>query len=300
MIPITRGQERRRADGAADRRQPRRRIRGPARAVRPGPHARRPRTSRAGHHRAGDELSGLPGRHAHLADRQGQPQPQLSRPAGRHGDARRSPTISSATCCRWPTSCSTSIPAAGRSTSCPSARRTSCPTRRRRRRASRRSRPSRAPYSMRMLEIDAVGMYDTAAEEMGKVFVTTELGGGGTATRGDRRASPSAACATCCAMPASSPATSRRSRRAGSTCRPATASPSPRTTGLIEPMVDLGEPVEKGEVIARIHPIGRTGAAAAGDPRQARRACSPRGIFPAWSRPATAPRWWRCWSTDRG
>jgi N-alpha-acetyl-L-2,4-diaminobutyrate deacetylase len=35
---------------------------------------------------------------------------------------------------------------------------------------------------MKMLEIDAVGMYDTAAEEMGKVFITTELGGGGTAT----------------------------------------------------------------------------------------------------------------------
>src|SRR5882757_7579644 len=39
-----------------------------------------------------------------------------------------------------------------------------------------------APWSMRMLEIDAVGMYDTAAEAAGKVFVTTELGGGGTAT----------------------------------------------------------------------------------------------------------------------
>ena len=35
---------------------------------------------------------------------------------------------------------------------------------------------------MMMLEIDSVGMYDSAAEEMGKVFVTTELGGGGTAT----------------------------------------------------------------------------------------------------------------------
>ena len=34
-----------------------------------------------------------------------------------------------------------------------------------------------APYSMMMLEIDTVGMYDTAAEEMGKIFVTTELGG---------------------------------------------------------------------------------------------------------------------------
>jgi N-alpha-acetyl-L-2,4-diaminobutyrate deacetylase len=39
-----------------------------------------------------------------------------------------------------------------------------------------------APYSMKLLEIDAVGMYDTAAEELGKIFVTTELGGGGSAT----------------------------------------------------------------------------------------------------------------------
>ncbi|MBV9736313.1 MAG: N(2)-acetyl-L-2,4-diaminobutanoate deacetylase DoeB, partial [Acidisphaera sp.] len=37
-----------------------------------------------------------------------------------------------------------------------------------------------APWSMRMREIDAVGMYDTTAEAMGRVFVTTELGGGGT------------------------------------------------------------------------------------------------------------------------
>ena len=39
-----------------------------------------------------------------------------------------------------------------------------------------------APYSMRMLEIDAAGMYDTAAEDLGRVFVTTELAGGGTST----------------------------------------------------------------------------------------------------------------------
>ena len=39
-----------------------------------------------------------------------------------------------------------------------------------------------APYSMMLLEIDSAGMYDTAVEEQGKVFVSTELGGGGTAT----------------------------------------------------------------------------------------------------------------------
>ena len=57
-----------------------------------------------------------------------------------------------------------------------------------------------APWSMKMLEIDAVGMFDTAAEEMGKVFVTTELGGGGTsrarngADRQARRAQRAAPC----------------------------------------------------------------------------------------------------------
>lgn len=39
-----------------------------------------------------------------------------------------------------------------------------------------------APFSVEMREIDPLGMYDGAAEAMGKTFVTTELGGGGTAT----------------------------------------------------------------------------------------------------------------------
>ncbi len=39
-----------------------------------------------------------------------------------------------------------------------------------------------APFSIEMREIDALGMYDDAAENLGKTFVTTELGGGGTAT----------------------------------------------------------------------------------------------------------------------
>lgn len=38
-----------------------------------------------------------------------------------------------------------------------------------------------APFSIEMREIDALGMYDDAAETQGKTFVTTELGGGGTA-----------------------------------------------------------------------------------------------------------------------
>lgn len=115
-----------------------------------------------------------------------------------------------------------------------------------------------APYSMKMLEIDAVGMYDTAAEEMGKVFITTELGGGGTAT-------------------ARSAGIAKRGvrnmlRQAGII----EGEPEMSETrwldmpdgdcfafaegdGLIEPMVDLGQTVRKGQVVARIYPLGRTG-----------------------------------------
>lgn len=39
-----------------------------------------------------------------------------------------------------------------------------------------------APFSMQMLEIESAGMYDDAVEGMGKTFVTTELGGAGTST----------------------------------------------------------------------------------------------------------------------
>jgi N-alpha-acetyl-L-2,4-diaminobutyrate deacetylase len=39
-----------------------------------------------------------------------------------------------------------------------------------------------APHSVMLLEIDAVNMYDTAAEKMGKVFISTELAGGGSTT----------------------------------------------------------------------------------------------------------------------
>jgi len=117
-----------------------------------------------------------------------------------------------------------------------------------------------APWSMKMLEIDAVGMFDTAAEEMGKLFITTELGGGGTSRAETVRIA-------------------RRGvlnvlRHAGIV---AGAVETTRTQwldmpsadcfsfaeddGMIETMVDLGEPVEAGQVLSRIHSVGRTGGA---------------------------------------
>jgi N2-acetyl-L-2,4-diaminobutanoate deacetylase len=119
-----------------------------------------------------------------------------------------------------------------------------------------------APYSMRMIEIDAVGMYDTAAEAMGKVFVTTELAGGGTAT-------------------ARTAGIAKRGvanllRHAGILAGAPKTAPTrwldmpsadcfgfSGDDGLVEPLRDLGEEVKAGEVVALIHPIGRTGAAPA-------------------------------------
>lgn len=115
-----------------------------------------------------------------------------------------------------------------------------------------------APFSMKMLEIDNVGMYDTAVESQGKVFVTTELGGGGSAT-------------------ARSVAIAKKGIRnllihAGIMDAELVVEPSvlldmpnedcfviSTNQGLFEPSVDLGKHVKEGERIARIWPTERTG-----------------------------------------
>jgi N-alpha-acetyl-L-2,4-diaminobutyrate deacetylase len=117
-----------------------------------------------------------------------------------------------------------------------------------------------APYAMTMLEIDAVGMLDTAAEEMGKVFVTTELGGAGTATarsigiakRGVRNVLVHAGILE------------GRIERGNSVMLDMPSGDCftfAEADGLIEPCVDLGDPVRAGDVVARVHSAVRTGAA---------------------------------------
>ena len=117
-----------------------------------------------------------------------------------------------------------------------------------------------APWSMRMLEIDAVGMYDTAAEEMGKVFVTTELGGGGTAraetVRIARRGIANVLRHAGIMEGAAAKSETRWLDMPSDDCFIFA-----EDDGLFETMVDLGEDVREGMIIARIHPIGRTGLA---------------------------------------
>jgi N2-acetyl-L-2,4-diaminobutanoate deacetylase len=118
-----------------------------------------------------------------------------------------------------------------------------------------------APHSVMLLELDAVGMYDTAAEAMGKTFVSTELGGGGTtrpetiavARRGVRNLLIHAGIVN---------GTIER--------RPSTRLDMPDGScyvtcaqgGLIEFCVGLGNVVRRGDRIARVWDVERTGHAA--------------------------------------
>jgi N-alpha-acetyl-L-2,4-diaminobutyrate deacetylase len=115
-----------------------------------------------------------------------------------------------------------------------------------------------APWSMRMLEIDAVGMYDTAAEEQGKTFVTTELGGGGT----------SSARTAAIAKRGVANVLRHVGILRGEVEQQETQwldMPSgdcftfSEVDGLIEPVVDLGDPVQAGDVLARVFAVGATG-----------------------------------------
>ena len=117
-----------------------------------------------------------------------------------------------------------------------------------------------APYYVKMLEMDASSMYDTQAESMGKLFVTTELGGGGSTT----------------------PETLSIAKRgvdnflihtqimSGQITNSGTPTielnmPDNRSfvcsehEGLIEPFIFLGDKVNKGDLIARIYSAKRTG-----------------------------------------
>lgn len=115
-----------------------------------------------------------------------------------------------------------------------------------------------APYSLMLLEIDSTGMYDSAAEAMGKIFVGTELGGGGSAS-------------------AHTIAIAKRGvgnilKHAGNLDGDPEHGPSVMldmpdgdcfvtsdSVGLIEFRCDLGDRVAAGQVIARVHDIDRTG-----------------------------------------
>jgi len=119
-----------------------------------------------------------------------------------------------------------------------------------------------APYSMRMLELDSVGLFDTAVEEAGKVFVSTELGGGGTATvesvavaeRGVRGFLANSGVLTVRDDLSAESRTTVLLDMPDGSCYTTS-----EHDGLLELCKDLGDNVEAGEVIARVHDMSRTG-----------------------------------------
>jgi N2-acetyl-L-2,4-diaminobutanoate deacetylase len=131
-----------------------------------------------------------------------------------------------------------------------------------------------APYSMRMLELDSIGLFDSAVEEAGKVFVSTELGGGGTATVESVAVAVRGVygfLAHAGVLAWNAQHTQKYVPQAAgagvATARTTTLLDMPDgacyTTsehdGLLELCKDLGEMVETGDVVARIYDATRTG-----------------------------------------
>ena len=116
-----------------------------------------------------------------------------------------------------------------------------------------------APYSMMLLEIDNAGLYDTAAEAQGKVFISTELGGGGTATAASIKIAERGL--------------DNFLKHAGVIEGEPAEQPSimldmpdhdcfifAEDEGVLEILKDLGDNVSRGDVIARVHNVRKTGS----------------------------------------
>lgn len=119
-----------------------------------------------------------------------------------------------------------------------------------------------APFSVMLRELDAVGTYDTAAEEMGKTFVTTELGGGGTA-RAETIAIAKGGIRNLLIHAGVVQGEMHRTTSKFLDMPDGDCYVASLNGGLIEFVVDLGAPVRRGDLIARVHDVERTGGATA-------------------------------------
>jgi N-alpha-acetyl-L-2,4-diaminobutyrate deacetylase len=117
-----------------------------------------------------------------------------------------------------------------------------------------------APYALTMLELDALGMLDTAVELVGRRMVTTEIGGGGAVTPetlaiAERGVMNVLAHAGVLQGHEAPPPASRRMRQPDGRCFLIA-----ETDGLVEPLLPLGADIRSGDAVLRIWPHGRTDA----------------------------------------
>lgn len=111
-----------------------------------------------------------------------------------------------------------------------------------------------APYEVKMLEIDATTLYDTTVEAQGKIFVTTELGGAGTTTpkrieitkRGIANFLRHASILR-------TPMENHQTQSIRINMPDFRSYVFAEHDGIIEPCVDLGEEIRKGQLIAKVH-----------------------------------------------
>ncbi|WP_150627576.1 N(2)-acetyl-L-2,4-diaminobutanoate deacetylase DoeB [Pandoraea captiosa] len=126
-----------------------------------------------------------------------------------------------------------------------------------------------APYSLRMRDPDSHGLYDSAAESQGKVFVTTELGGGGTASARHIAIAHRGVYGVLVHAGIVPADVAWRDGADAVTSAPTVRLAMPdddcyltsEHDGLLEMRHDLGAMVKRCDVIARIHDVTRTGAA---------------------------------------
>jgi N-alpha-acetyl-L-2,4-diaminobutyrate deacetylase len=117
-----------------------------------------------------------------------------------------------------------------------------------------------APYFVSLIEIDDAGMYDTQAEFMGKVFVSTELGGGGSSTpltvaiakRGVHNLLVHAGILQEEPIHPENPMIQLDMQQDN-------AYVFSQHNGLLEPCVGLGDAVKLGDLIARVYSTERSG-----------------------------------------
>ena len=116
-----------------------------------------------------------------------------------------------------------------------------------------------APYSLTLLELDSVGMYDTAVEDMGKIFLSTELGGGGWSTATSNTIAKEGVRnllihARILAGKATHKHNSQILDMPTNDCFVSCGE-----SGLLEFCVDLGDAVNKGDCIAQVYNIQHSG-----------------------------------------
>ena len=120
------------------------------------------------------------------------------------------------------------------------------------------------PISLVIEELDTEGMLDGIVEEAGKVFVFTELGGGGTSTPETVDIAATGAVNVLRHFGILPGEPSTRESRGLSPSRvmatpDATCYSISDETGLYECLVDLGDDIEDGQLIGRIHSVEKTG-----------------------------------------